>query len=138
MPRILRLLALVCLLAACGEPTQPSGDVRLTVAPEELPSGDPLVAKVENRSREQVTLDFCYVVVQLRTPSGWRPDDPQADDHPGGLCAAVGHVLMPGGTHQQVAPIRHALDPGDYRLWLHVEMGATDTMIVSQEFHVRG
>jgi hypothetical protein len=132
------LLAALFAASACAEPTESAVDaVHFSVSPSELQSGHPLITRVENRSEDSVTLHFCHLVVQRRPEGGWDSGVPDPGEPPSGLCALAPLVLLPGATDQRVAPFPRALDPGDYRLWLHVESGDADTMIASPDFHVR-
>lgn len=138
MPRTPFVLLITTLFFACGEPTGSAvEEVRFSVSPDELLSGDPLVATVENRSSEDVTLHFCDLVIQQRPASGWDPAGRAPDRPAGTLCAMAPLVLSPGSTDRRVAPFSHALDPGSYRLWLRIEVANADTMIPSPEFRVR-
>lgn len=138
MRRIPFILLISTLFFACGEPTGSLADeVRFSVAPDELSSGDPLVSTIENRSSEEVTLHFCDLVIQQRPESGWDSTAAAPERPAGTLCAMAPLVLAPGGTDRRVAPFPRALQPGTYRLWLRIETADADTMISSPEFRVR-
>jgi len=121
--RLLPIVCLVALIAACADPTEPAGKVEITVHPAEVVAGDEVTVTVENRSSSSIMPAWCGPIpLQRANGEGWSPFRWHAGPEQRFVCIAMGLLIPPGGRYAVPVQLAEDLPPGLYRMRLDISV----------------